>query len=35
MIAILDKAKPYTEYIKSLNMAAGKDTTVQVTRLLL
>jgi hypothetical protein len=32
MYAILDKAKPHTENIKGLNMAAVISTTVQVSR---
>jgi hypothetical protein len=31
----LDKAKPDTENIRGLNLAAVRHTTVQVTRLLL
>jgi hypothetical protein len=33
MSSILDKAKPGTEYIRDLILAAAKHTTVQVTRL--
>jgi hypothetical protein len=33
MIATLDKAKPITENIGGLNLAAVKHTTVQVSRL--
>jgi hypothetical protein len=33
MFAPLDKAKPVTENIGGLNLAAVKHTTVQVTRL--
>jgi hypothetical protein len=33
MFAILDKAKPDTESIRGLNLAAVKHTTFQVTRL--
>jgi hypothetical protein len=33
MSAILEKAKPYTENIRDLNLAAVKRTTVQVSRL--
>jgi hypothetical protein len=33
MFAILDKAKPDTEYVRGLNLAAVKHATVQVTRL--
>jgi hypothetical protein len=33
IFAILDKAKPDTENIRDLNLAAVKQTTVQVTRL--
>jgi hypothetical protein len=29
----LDKARPFTENIRGLNLAAVKHTTVQVTRL--
>jgi hypothetical protein len=35
MFAKLDKAKPDKEYIRRLNLAAVRHTTVQVTRLLL
>jgi hypothetical protein len=35
MFAPLDKAKPATENIRVLNLAAVKHMTVQVTRLLL
>jgi hypothetical protein len=35
MFAPLDKAKPVTENIRGLNLAAVKHTTVQVTRLTL
>jgi hypothetical protein len=35
MSAILGKAKPNTEKIRGLNLAAVKHTTVQVSRLLL
>jgi hypothetical protein len=35
MSAILGKAKPDTENIRRLNLAAVKSTTVQVSRLLL
>jgi hypothetical protein len=34
MFAILDKAKPGIESTRSLNVAAVKHTTVQMTRLL-
>jgi hypothetical protein len=33
MFAPVDKAKPVTENIRGLNLAAVKHTTVQVTRL--
>jgi hypothetical protein len=35
MSAILGKAKPETENIRGLNLAAAKSTTVQASRLLL
>jgi hypothetical protein len=35
MSAILGKAKPNTETIRGLNLAAAKRTTVQAPRLLL
>jgi hypothetical protein len=35
MSAILGKAKPDTENIRDLNLAAAKCTTVQASRLLL
>jgi hypothetical protein len=34
MYVILDKAKPHTENIKGLNLAAVNYTTVQVSRVL-
>jgi hypothetical protein len=34
MYVILDKAKPHTENIKGLNLAAAIHTTVQAFRLL-
>jgi hypothetical protein len=34
MYAILDKAKPHTEYIKVLNLEAFMSMTVQMSRLL-